>query len=193
MRSIAFFLLCVLAPVAAKGYLLKGVEYPETINLAGRTLRLVGVGLRQATIFKVDVYTLGAYVENRTCDLKKVVQSDEVKLLRLHFVRDVSAKTMRENMQKSFEKRTPPDASEELRRRIRAFIEIFDAKLEEGTEVELLYVPGQGTTVLVNGKKRGSTVPGHDFIQILWDIYFNENTCCPSLRKGVLESCQGMR
>ncbi len=60
-------------------------------------------------------------------------------------------------------------------------------------DVEVRYLPGEGTSVLVDGRQRGPTVPGHDFIRLLWDIYFHPDTCCPSLRQGILESCREMR
>ncbi len=66
--------------------------------------------MREVTMFHVDVYSMGAYVEHRTCDPARLVESDEAKVLRLHFVRDVGADEMRENTKKSFDKRTPPVA-----------------------------------------------------------------------------------
>lgn len=181
--------------IAGRGqaYTFKGVEFPPTLQVGGRTVKLVGVGMREVTVFHVDVYVLGAYVEHRTCDPARLVESDEVKVLRLRFVRDVGADKMRENMAKSFRKRTPPDAPDDLKRRIRDFVGLFGIEAKAGMDVEVRYLPGQGTTVLVNGRQRGETVAGHDFIRVLWDIYFNPDTCCPSLRQGVLKSCREMR
>lgn len=183
----------LMLPGLVWAYTFEGVDFAPTITLAGRTLRLVGVGMREVTVFNVDVYSMGAYVENRTCDPARLVESDEAKVLRLHFVRDVSADKMRENMKKTFERRIPPDASEDLRRRIRDFVELFGVEAKEGLEVEVRYLPGQGTSVYVDGRQRGRTVPGHDFIRVLWDIYFHTDTCCPSLREGILKSCRAMR
>lgn len=177
----------------ALAYTFEGVEYAPTLQVGGRTLKLVGVGMREVTVFHVDVYVLAAYVENRTCDPSRLVESDEVKVLRMRFVRDVGADKMRENMEKSFRKRTPPDAPADLKTRIRDFVGLFGIEAKEGMDVEVRYLPGQGTTVLVEGRQRGATVPGHDFIRVLWDIYFNPDTCCPSLRQGVLKSCREMK
>jgi len=191
-RTVVGILLVLVSRVAI-GYPIEGVEYAPTTTLGGRTLRLLGVGMREVTVFKVDVYTLGAYVEHRTCDLARVVPADETRMLRLHFVRDVGADKMRANMKKSFEGHTPADASDDLKRRIHDFVEMFGIDAKEGTEVEVRYEPASGTSVFVNGRQRGGTIPGHDFNRILWDIYFGQDTCCPSLREGVLRSCRDIQ
>lgn len=193
MQRVVVVVGALLLAGTASAYTFEGVEYAPTLQVGGRTLKLVGVGMREVTVFHVDVYSLGAYVENRTCDPARLVESDEAKVLRLHFVRDVGADKMRENMEKSFRARTPPDAPDDLKRRIRDFVGLFGIEAKDGMDVEVRYLPGEGTRVLVEGRQRGATVPGHDFIRVLWDIYFNQDTCCPSLRQGVLKSCREMR
>jgi len=173
----------------AYGYTVEGVDHPSSVTMEGTTLRLIGVGIRQATIFKVNVYTLGAYTLNPTCNTASLITSDEPKMLRLHFLRHVEGKKMRENMEKSFAKHTPKDASEDLKKRIREFIDQFGIDAPKGADVEVRYVPQKGTTVIINGKQMGAPIPGHDFIKILWSIYLSEGTCCPSAREGIIRSC----
>jgi hypothetical protein len=188
MKVLAFIASLVFVS-SALAYTVEGVDHPETIAMEGNTLRLVGVGIRQATVFKVNVYTLGAYTQNPTCNMSSLITSNEPKMLRLHFLRHVSGEKMKENMEKSFAKHTPSDASEDLKKRIEQFIEQFGIDAPKGADVEVRYVPQRGTTIIINGKQMGAPIPGHDFIKILWSIYLSEGTCCPSAREGIIKSC----
>jgi hypothetical protein len=46
--------------------------------LQGKTLKLNGTGLRQATILKINVYAAGLYLENAARDGDAIAGSDQI-------------------------------------------------------------------------------------------------------------------
>ena len=167
-----------------------GNDYPPTATADGKTLHLVGAGVREKTVFDVDVYTMGVYTETKTCEHEKLVATDEAKRLRLDFVRDVPADKMKAALRESFGKKTPKTAPATLKGQIDGFLELFQKELVDGTSVVVTYVPGKGTTVTVDGKKRGAVIPGQEFQKVLWAIYFEKEICCPNLLKGIDKTCK---
>jgi long-chain acyl-CoA synthetase len=73
----------------------KGVNFPEQIQLDGVNLVLNGTGLRQATVFKVDVYVAALYVPKASNDAATLLNTDAAKQMTLQFVRNVGANDLR--------------------------------------------------------------------------------------------------
>lgn len=169
---------------------LEGTRYDETITVAGGPLRLIGVGLREATFLKIDVYSFGAWARTKTCDLALMRDADEVKRLQMDFVRDVPADKMHDTMKENFATQTPRDASASLKERVRQFLGTFDKDIAEGTSVQVDYVPGEGTRVRIGGRQVGAPIPGADFMRVVWAIWFGRETCCPGLVEGIRGSCR---
>src|ERR1041384_5999123 len=73
---------------------INGVKLPDQVTLQGKTLKLNGTGLRQATILKINAYAAGLYLENGMHDGEAIANSDQLKSIEMVFMRDVSAKQM---------------------------------------------------------------------------------------------------
>jgi hypothetical protein len=67
----------------------RDVSFPTTMQAAGGALKLNGLGLRQATFLKVDVYVAALYVTETSADAAEILEADSPKHLILHFVRVV--------------------------------------------------------------------------------------------------------
>ena len=67
----------------------QGVSFPEQAQVDGGTLTLNGLGLRQATILKVNVYVAALYVAKASSDPQVLLGSHTPKELILHFVHNV--------------------------------------------------------------------------------------------------------
>jgi hypothetical protein len=65
---------------------LGGVKIPNDIKLDGKSLVLNGLGMRQKTIFKVNVYVGALYVEKKSHDPKAILASSDLKRVELAFV-----------------------------------------------------------------------------------------------------------
>jgi hypothetical protein len=188
MKTALALLLSLLVSLPAAALTVEGKDYPDTMSQAGKALKLIGAGVRKK-FGLAKVYAMGAYSESGACDPGAIVRNDEVKAMRLDFLRNVDADTMAKTFGESFEEHMPKDASPELKAQRQQFLSYFKEKLTEGTVLEFVYVPGTGTSLTQNGRSLGAPLPGLAFMNVLWDIYFGKDTCCSGLKEGILKRC----
>ena len=177
----------LMVPLSAQNQMVKGNTYADTVEVGVRTLTLIGGGLRERGW--LDIYTMGAYAENRTCDPQMLISMGGAKSLRIDLLRDVDAKSMAAEIEKALEKNLPPDAPPDLRSQIDTFRGYFKKDLEKGDSMEMTYVPGVGTALMQNREQQGVTVQDKGFADILWASFFSSETCCSGLKKQILEHC----
>ena len=92
-RSLLFVVVSALTAFGigvAHGKDCQGVTFPEQAQVNGSTLTLNGLGLRQATFLKVNVYVAALYVANVSSDAQALLGSNTPKELLLHFLHNVS-------------------------------------------------------------------------------------------------------
>ncbi|HOU54075.1 MAG TPA: chalcone isomerase family protein [Myxococcota bacterium] len=171
---------------AREGY---GRVFPDTLERAGKTLHLVGLGLREKYTF--DVFVLGMYTEDGACDPGAMIRDDRVKVLRQEFVRTVSARRLEGETRKVTEPRMPPELTEADRQQAETFIAMMRTEVRDGTVIEMTYVPGEGTRVTQDGRPLGPPLKGKRFQELLWDSYLGPESFCPKTRDQVLRSCRG--
>ncbi|MBW1810078.1 MAG: chalcone isomerase family protein [Deltaproteobacteria bacterium] len=188
MRKWLLLICLVWLPIAALAVTVEGTHYPATVQIAGKTLKLVGAGLREKWFF--DVYTMGAYTENGSCNTRSIIKDEEVKYLRLNMHRDVSAEKMSSSIGESFAEHMPKNASAELKKQRKTFESYFKKECKEGNVIEFVYTPAKGTELKQNGKLLGPVMTGKAFQEVLWDIYFGKDTCCEDLQEQILETCR---
>src|SRR5512143_1879904 len=109
MKILAALLAAALLAPAAQAREVAGVAVPDTASLAGRTLPLHGAGLRKKFLFKVYVGAL--YLESRTANGAAVVAADAPKLVRMHFLRDVSRDDVLKTFREGFENNSKGSAA----------------------------------------------------------------------------------
>jgi hypothetical protein len=169
----------VLAPAVAFGGTREGVKMKDKVKVGGKKLVLNGMGIRQATVFNVNVYVAGLYLEAKTRDANDVV-ADKAKHIELHFVRDVDLDDLQDAFTEGFEK----NGGSSLGEKVKALNGMM-ADMEDGQRMSLSYVPGKGTTVKVKGKKKG-VVEGADFAKVLFTIFVGPKAPNRLLRDGML-------
>src|SRR5438067_9930660 len=103
-RYAAALLLLVAAPAIARE--LAGVTMPDTASVAGKTLKLNGMGLRTKWFFKV--YVAGLYLENPTRSAEAAVSADQVKRVELRLLRDLDRGKITEAISEGFEQNSKP-------------------------------------------------------------------------------------
>ncbi len=83
---------------APKGHAaqLAGVTLPNTAIVGSQMLVLNGIGLRTYSILHVHVYVAGLYLTHPMNNADAILQSSAPKILRLHFVHDVNASSVRQ-------------------------------------------------------------------------------------------------
>ena len=162
---------------------LAGVTLPDQITVDSGTLLLNGMGLREATWLKVDVYVAGLYLETKSSDPEAIVRSEQTKRLVMRFVRSVDRDALLKGWREGFEKSAGPSAAA-LRDRIATF-ESWVTNMPKGESMSLTYLPGTGVQVEIEGEAKG-TVPGADFAQALFRIWLGPSPPNPGLKEGLL-------
>ena len=92
----------------AQGKECKGVSFPDHLQVDGRALALNGLGLRQATMLKINVYVAALYVSKPSTDANLLLGSSSPKQLTLQFLRNVSAAELNKAWEEGFDKRLAP-------------------------------------------------------------------------------------
>jgi hypothetical protein len=161
---------------------ISGVKLPDQVNVAGKSLKLNGAGLRQATILKVNVYAAGLYLEKPSGDGEAIANSDQAKSIQMTFMRDVSAKQMAEAFGEGFEKNCVAGCAE-LKPHLGKLQGLLkDMKKGETMAVHFL---ADGVEVTIRGQKAGS-VGDKAFSHQLIRCWIGKNPPNSGLKDGLL-------
>jgi Chalcone isomerase-like len=188
-------LLCLLASLtlllgvaSAHGKECKGVSFPDQAQTEGATLTLNGLGLRQATMFKVNVYVAALYVAQPSTDAAALLKSNGPTEIVLQFVRDVDRSDLVKGWQEGFENNAKSQLPA-LKDRIEAFKALM-TDMKTGEQLRFVHKPGAGTQVSVKGAAKG-TIAGDDFAQALLAIWLGPNPPNEDLKAGLLGGACG--
>ena len=158
-----------------------GVRMPEVISVAGKDLRLNGMGLRKMDML-FDVYGVGLYLEKPTTDAQSAIMTDEAKRIDLVMLRDVSRKQFVQAVKEGILRNSGP-AMPTLRARLDRLEEALPA-LKKGNVLDFTYLPGVGT--LVRGQGREMTIPGKDFADALFSVWLGPKPTSVDLKRQLL-------
>ncbi len=84
-------------------------KMPPTVDALGHTLHLNGSGLRTATIFHVKVYEAGLYLPQRSSNPQQILNSNDPRVVRLTFLRDVTSNQVKDAWNDDFKKNCEPN------------------------------------------------------------------------------------
>lgn len=174
--------LCLAAPAPALAAKAGGVDFPDSAEAGGQTLRLNGVGLRKRFIIKV--YAGGLYLREPSQDAAAIVAADAPKRVRMVFLRDVTKKQVMDAYREGFEKNSGGPGLKDLVAKLERLGPAIPAELKEGAEMTVTYVPGEGTTVVSAAGK--VTVDGKDFADALFKNWLGGSPADEDLKKGML-------
>lgn len=165
-------------------------EYPDTMIMATEagdiTLEATGVGLREKTFMKVDVYTIVSYVAAgtdlgdkphetlRTADVPKRIQMD----LRRGFGREKLVNSFREVIEKNYDDLGTIQADMDV------FLGYFDRDAQENDVIIFSYDPAVGLTTELNGEVKGVRA-NPQFTEALWTVWFGKKPADKGLRKAL--------
>jgi len=142
---------------------LAGVTLPNSVRAGGARLVLNGSAAYRKFGFKVLV--AGLYLPAREHDARLILGADRSRRYVSHFVRDVSAKQIRNAWRKGLRENTP-GASDEVQRQFRVLYGWL-VDMKPGQEIVFSYRPGLGSSVVIGGRPVGR-LPG----KAVADAYF---------------------
>lgn len=177
MKNVLSFYLLILASqsLAAK---IDNLTFPDSLVVEGQTLKLNGIGLRKATVFKVKVYGAALYVNEPTHKSSVILKSTTPKVLIMKFLRDVSKEKINDAWDSAFEKNSAK--YHEQTKKLKSLMP--DAK--EGDSIEYLFL-AEKTEVKVNQTLKGS-LEGGDWGQALLATWLGDNPPTEELKNGLL-------
>jgi hypothetical protein len=179
----AFLFAALGASASADAAQCGGVRMADQITVDGTTLVLNGMGVREATVFNVDVYVAGLYVEHRGTDSGALARAQERKRLVLHFVRDVTREDITNAFSEGF-RHTAGGNLGALQPRINR-LNGWMTNMANGGELTFTYIPGTGLRVHVGSSARGF-IDGEDFATAFFSIWLGSQPPNAGLRRGLL-------
>jgi len=182
-RLVLFLTAIILTASTAIAGRIGGVTLPETLKAGDATLVLNGAGLRKKLWIKV--YAGGLYLPRKQADANAIIRADEPMAVRMHFIYDgVSAKKLIDAWNEGFEAATNGNTAP-IQEQIDQFNAMFTKEAHEGDIYDIVYVPGVGTTVTMNGQSMG-TIEGLAFKQALFAIWLGDEPADEGLKEGML-------
>ena len=185
-RSLLFVLVSVMTAFGvgvAHGKECQGVNFPEQVQLDGGALTLNGLGLRQATVFKVNVYVAALYAAKVSSDAHALLGSNTPKELILHFLHNASDNDLAKAWEEGFEHNAKEQLAA-LQERIEK-LKGWMADMQSGQRLTFIHKPGAGLHVDVNGTVKG-TISGDDFATAFFSIWLGTHPPNPGLKSGLL-------
>ena len=172
----------ILVAVGAAAMELAGVTLPDTVTINGSTLKLNGMGVRKKLFVKV--YVGGLYVVTPGHDAAAIIAADEPKQVVMHFLyskvgKDKLVEAWREGFAANSAANLPA-----LQARLDEFC-AFWPDMKSGEEAFITYLPGTGTTLVLNGTRAGM-IPGKDFADALLAVWLGARPADAGLKAGML-------
>ncbi len=158
-----------------------GIRMPEVVGVAGKELRLNGMGVRKKAIF-FKVYVVGLYLERPTTDSRVAITTDEAKRIVIRMQRDVSREKFVQEVEKAIGRNSGP-AMPTLRARLDLLEHALPA-LKKGNVLDFTYLPGAGTLMRCQGHEL--TILGKDFADALLSVWLGPKPVHGTLKRELL-------
>jgi hypothetical protein len=168
---------------AACAAAIDGVTVPETVQADGKTLRLNGAGLRTFSIFRVHVYVAALYLEHPASDPDAILNSPETKLVKVNFVRDVTAKQARQSWQDGLANNCRPPSCVLDPNEVSTFLARVPA-MRAGERFSLLF-DQRGAEIDLDDRPFGF-IPDRGFAEAILATFLGPKPGSPELKRDLL-------
>lgn len=163
-----------------------GVALDESVQVAGKHLKLNGAGVSKRLIFKV--YAMGLYLPDHRATLQDVLNMEGPRRVVIAMLRDISGADFNEALLEyaATEKNNLEDGVGSSMLHLGRAITAQPQGLRKGDTLTLDWVPGTGTVVELN--KKPLTAPLRDiaFYNALLNIWLGDKPADPSLKTKLL-------
>ena len=165
---------------------LQGQRFDDNTRLAAQELALNGLGLR--SILFIKVYVAGLYLPEKATIFRVIANMPGPKRLQLRMLRKADADDFIEALVEGSEENTSKAELVQLSARMQQLTQTINAigSVVAGDSLNFDFVPGLGTSVTVNGMKRGTVIEGADFYNAVLKIFIGENPVDDQLKAGLL-------
>ncbi|MFG6467395.1 chalcone isomerase family protein [Roseateles sp. BYS87W] len=172
---------------AAQTVEVANVKYEPTADLAGQKLVLNGAGIRYK--FVVKVYTAGLYLTHKAGSTAEVLSTPGPKRIHIQMLRDIDGNELGKLFTKGMESNAPRDEFVKCINGVLKLSEVFASRkqLNTGDSFSVDYVPGIGSTLLVNGKTAmPEPIKEPEFFSALLRIWLGDKPADDGLKDALL-------
>jgi hypothetical protein len=175
-------LACSFAQAAEVG----GIKFDDTVKVAGKDLKLNGLGLR--TRFGFKVYAAGMYLTEKKTTTADVMKVDGPRRVTLVMMREISSEDFGQAFMTGLNANTDKSEKTKILPQIGQFGEMFALfpSLKKGDILHLDWIPGSGTQCELNGKKVGDVAPDVAFYNAVVRIWIGDKAVDSSLKPALL-------
>lgn len=163
------------------------VKYEPALDLAGQKLVLNGAGIRYK--FVIKVYTAGLYLTTQAHTTQEVLAAHGPKRIHIQMLRDIDGNELGKLFTKGMEANAPRDEFVKSINGVLKLSEVFASRkqLNSGDNFSVDYVPGIGSTLLVNGKSLLSEpIKEPEFFSALLRIWLGDKPADDNLKEALL-------
>jgi hypothetical protein len=166
----------------ASAAVLEGVAMPDSQEVAGTSLVLNGLALRTYSLLRIRIYVAGLYLERPTSDSDAILASNNPKLLRFVFMRDVDAQTERKSWRESLDDNCgrpcslPPE-------NVDRFLDAIPS-MRQGDAITFVFTPS-GMDAFKNGGLIGR-IHDSEFVHVILATFIGEHPTSPAVKRGLL-------
>ena len=170
----------------AAAAILEGQRFEDNARLATQDIVLNGLGLR--SMFFVKVYVAGLYLPEKNTSLGAILKLQGPKRLQLRMLRKADPDDFIEAMIEGIEENTSKAELAQLSVRMRQLEQSIIAigSVVAGDSINFDFVPGVGTSLSINGVKKGSVIDGADFHNAVLKIFIGQQPVDDRLKAGLL-------
>jgi hypothetical protein len=163
-----------------------GVKYAPTVQVGNSTLQLNGAGLR--TRFVIKVYTAGLYLTQKAATPEAAIAAPGPKRVHVAMLREIDANELGKLFTRGMQDNAPREEFSKSIPGTLKLAEMFAARkrLKAGDHFSVDWVPGVGTTVLVNGQPQNEPIKEPEFFTALLRIWLGANPADAALKEALL-------
>jgi len=162
-----------------------GVKYDNVVTLANTKLQLNGAGVRYKF---VKVYTAGLYLTGKAATPEAVLAATGPRRMHIVMLREINADELGRLFTKGMEQNASREEFSKVIPGVIKMGEIFAArrKLASGDYFSIDYVPGVGSSIVVNGKPASEPIKEPEFFNALMKIWLGKSPADANLKEALL-------
>jgi len=187
MKPLFFVLLCSIFPISLQAQTVADIEIADTVSHSSQSTKLVlnGAGIRTKFIF--DIYIGSLYLEKKLTNSNEeaIYNTPGEKRISMHFLYDeISKEKLVSGWSDGFKNNLSDKELSKFKNNINQFNSLFVA-VKKDDIINLNFIPTTGTSVVINGKSKG-TIEGDDFFTALLKLWLGDEPADSNLKQAML-------
>lgn len=159
----------------------EGETFAAKLDVKGTKLIFNGAGLREK--YTINLYVAALYLPEQSTDANKIINANEIQSINIKIVSNkVTREKFNETVKDGFAKVTEGKATSA---QITKFQGYFSSAIVKGDDIQIIYKPGKGTAVIINGTYKG-LVEGLEFKKALFSIWLGSKPADSGLKSEML-------